>query len=197
MSTEPTAAAVPQNTEGSDFPEFYSRCCTTNLSVAEPTGHPRIDGMKAILARAALMWENGRTLTVGFVNPFPGTPTQQAKVKEVVKKWEIVANLKFQFIPNGRDANIRVAFHPRDGSWSYVGKGALSRPRSEPTLNLGWVYSKPGITDDEQGVILHEFGHAIGYLHEHQSPRRGEKLTLNEAGKILARFDVYALKLTS
>lgn len=120
----------------------------------------------------------------------PGTPTQQAKVKEVVKQWETVANLKFQFIENGRDAIIRIAFQRNNGSWSYVGKGALSIPRTQATMNFGWVYDRPGITGEERGVILHEFGHAIGYLHEHQSPRRGEKLTLNEAGECTLRLSM-------
>ncbi|RXW15891.1 hypothetical protein EST38_g9963 [Candolleomyces aberdarensis] len=158
-------------------PEWYSRCCT-DLSKVKPSGG-RIDGMKAVLTRASWLWENGRTITVGFVLPVPGTPVQQAKVQEVVKEWEKYANLKFRFIPNGNDAEIRISFDDT-GSWSWVGTVALSIPKPTQTMNFGWVDSNPGIADEERGVILHEFGHAIGYMHEHQSPRRGEKLTLNE-----------------
>ena len=103
-------------------------------------------------------------------------------MKEVVKEWEKYANLKFRFIPNGNDAEIRICFREKAGSWSYVGKVALEIDKPEQTMNFGWVESTTGITAKERGVILHEFGHAIGYLHEHQSPRRGEKLTLNEQG---------------
>ena len=140
-----------------------------------------------------------QTITVGFVKPAPGSDAQQRKVKEVVKQWEKVANLKFLFVPTGPqadNANIRVSFQKNAGSWSYVGKAALTIKKPAPTLNLGWVYSTPETGDEERGVILHEFGHAIGYLHEHQSPRRGEKLTLNERGvfplvsKIMARTHV-------
>jgi len=48
-------------------------------------------------------------------------------------------------------------------------------------MNYGWVSTGATLTEDDRSVILHEFGHAIGYLHEHQSSRRGEKLTLDEA----------------
>jgi len=127
-----------------------------------------------------------QTITVGFVQPAPGNPTQQRKVKEVVKQWEAVANIKFRFASTGVEANnamIRVSFQPNRGSWSFLGKGALTAvPKPQPTLNLAWVKSGEVTEPKERGVILHEFGHAIGYLHEHQSPRRGEKLTLNEKG---------------
>ncbi|KAJ2936898.1 hypothetical protein H1R20_g197, partial [Candolleomyces eurysporus] len=175
MSSD-TAPQQPISTD--ENPEWYSRCCT-DLSKVNPSGG-RLDGMKAILTRASGMWDNGRTITVGFVAPIPGTPVQQAKVQEVVKEWEKYANLKFRFVPNGRNAEIRVSFREHSGSFSYVGNVALQIPKEFQTMNLSWVYSTPGITDAERGVILHEFGHAIGYFHEHLSPRRGEKLTLNE-----------------
>ncbi|RXW18661.1 hypothetical protein EST38_g7197 [Candolleomyces aberdarensis] len=171
-----TAPQKPTSTD--ENPEWYSRCCT-DLSKINPSGG-RLEGMKAILTKASWMWDNGRIITVGFVAPIPGTPVQQAKVQEVVKEWEKYANLKFRFIPDGRNAEIRVSFGEHSGSFSYVGNMALRIPKPSQTMNLGWVYSTPGITAEERGVILHEFGHAIGYLHEHMSPRRGEKLTLNE-----------------
>uniref|UniRef100_A0A4Q2DAD1 Peptidase M12A domain-containing protein n=1 Tax=Candolleomyces aberdarensis TaxID=2316362 RepID=A0A4Q2DAD1_9AGAR len=175
MSDE-TAPQQPISTD--ENPEWYSHCCT-DLSKVKRSGG-RIDGMKAILVTASWLWDNGRTITVGFVDPVPGTPVQQDKVKEVVKEWEKHANLKFRFIPNGNDAEIRIGFREKAGSWSYIGKVALEIDKPEQTMNFGWVESTPETTAKERGVILHEFGHAIGYLHEHQSPRRGERLTLNE-----------------
>jgi hypothetical protein len=36
-------------------------------------------------------------------------------------------------------------------------------------MNFGWL--TPGVSDDEaRRVILHEFGHALGLIHEHQNP---------------------------
>ena len=50
-------------------------------------------------------------------------------------------------------------------------------------MNLGWISGESDvISDEERGVILHEFGHTLGLLHEHQSPLRGDKITLKEEG---------------
>jgi hypothetical protein len=50
-----------------------------------------------------------------------------------------------------------------------VGTDALSIPRSEPTMNFGWL--TPESDDDEfSRVVTHEFGHALGAVHEHQNP---------------------------
>ncbi|KAF6765962.1 hypothetical protein DFP72DRAFT_1038768 [Ephemerocybe angulata] len=175
VAAQAPAAVVEEN----DLPEFFNGFCADQTRA--PTGETRIDGMKAILTRAALMWENGRTLTVGFVE-VPGTARQQQKVKDTVKEWEQYANLRFQFIDNPAVATIRISFRKNVGSWSYIGKGCLSAtiPKTSPTMNFGWVEDTAFTAPQENGTILHEFGHAIGYLHEHQSPRRGEKLQLKE-----------------
>jgi serralysin len=39
-------------------------------------------------------------------------------------------------------------------------------------MNYGWL--TPDSDDDElQRVVLHEFGHALGLIHEHQNPQGG------------------------
>jgi hypothetical protein len=47
-------------------------------------------------------------------------------------------------------------------------------------MNFGWIGDNDVISDSEKGVILHEFGHALGLVHEHQSPAREGKLTFVE-----------------
>jgi len=110
------------------------------------------------------LWKKGTTLTVKFLG---GDPAIQKKVEVMAKNWENFANIKFNFISDG-DANIRVAFEP-DGSWSYIGTDALGIPQNEPTMNYGWLETS---TPDEEysRVVKHEFGHALGCIHEHQNP---------------------------
>ncbi len=110
-------------------------------------------------------WKNGRTLRVSFMG---GDQYVRDKVKEVAGAWCEYANLAYDF---GRDPNaeIRIAFTPGEGSWSWIGTESLVRPKNEPTMNLGWLTR--GTADDEYSrVVLHEFGHAMGCLHEHQNP---------------------------
>jgi hypothetical protein len=41
---------------------------------------------------------------------------------------------------------------------------------AQPTMNYGWL--TPATPDDEvRRVVLHEFGHALGLIHEHQNPK--------------------------
>jgi len=105
----------------------------------------------------AKLWPNGTTLRIGFLG---GTASQQSMVKQFCVQWTTHANLKFEFT-NDSSPQIRIAFED-DGAWSYIGKDALGISANEPTMNFGWL---------DEGVILHEFGHMIGMIHEHQNPR--------------------------
>ena len=79
---------------------------------------------------------------------------------------------------NAPDAEFRIAFDPEDGAWSYVGTDCRGIPLNEPTMNLGFL---------DDGTAGHEFGHAIGLAHEHQSPAGGiqwnEDVVIREAAK--------------
>ena len=78
---------------------------------------------------------------------------------------------------------IRIAFDENTPPWSLVGTGALIFKNDYATMNLGQVKSQPlSMTQEERMVIFHEFGHALGLLHEHQSPARTGVLTFNEQG---------------
>lgn len=71
-----------------------------------------------------------------------------------------------------RDAEIRIAFMVGRGSWSYLGKQCLDVPKDRPTMNFGWI-DESSSTETVQEVVLHEFGHALGLIHEHQNPKNG------------------------
>jgi hypothetical protein len=111
------------------------------------------------------MWANGRTLTVCF---FGGSTTLQQSVQKYASQWTQFANIKFHFVP-GRIADIRIAFTGRGNrSDSYVGSGNVSVNPLLPTMNLGLDDSSPAV--EIQRTTLHEFGHALGCIHEHSLP---------------------------
>jgi hypothetical protein len=92
-----------------------------------------------------------------------GTPSQQKIVKDFAPKWCDHCSIKLDF-NNAPNAEIRISFDPTDGAWSYLGKDCLGIPTNEATMNLGW---------QDEGVVLHEFGHTLGLIHEHQNPLGG------------------------
>lgn len=113
-------------------------------------------------------WMPGRTLKIAFL----GTPNQQVREKIInySRQWLQHVNLKFDFV-DGSNGDIRISTEP-GGSWSYIGTDATLIPANEATMNYGWL--TPDTPDEEYGrVVLHEFGHALGAIHEHQHPEAG------------------------
>lgn len=109
-------------------------------------------------------WATGRTISIGFLG---GSASLKTKVETVAKQWENHANLTLDF-GNHASPDIRIDF-ATGGSWSYLGTDALSIPQTDATMNYGWLTDSS--TDDEVSrVVLHEFGHALSAIHEHQSP---------------------------
>lgn len=108
------------------------------------------------------MWDQGQTITIGFLE---GSPEQQDFVKKtVLESWQPLINLKLKFVDSTENAMIRVSFNQTLGAWSYIGTQNKNIPANQPTLNLGWLDNEPGKFG---GVVKHEFGHMLGFAHEH------------------------------
>jgi len=114
------------------------------------------------------LWKTGQVLRVRFLD---GEPSVRAKVEDLARTWEKHANIHLNFV-NDPQAEIRVSFTHDPGSWSQVGKDALDVEGDGPTMNLGWIMpNTPQIWYER--TVLHEFGHALGCIHEHQNPAAG------------------------
>lgn len=129
---------------------------------------PQIEGKSkgAILADAK--WPLGSIIKIKFLD---GDLELKKRVAKVAQTWisRTNADLTFSWLDETRDADIRISFRGK-GSWSVLGRHALRNPKqAEPTMNFGDL--KSDSKDIEiQEVVLHEFGHALGFIHEHSHP---------------------------
>jgi len=139
------------------------------------------EGMQRAAVLSEFKWQPGTRVRVRFTE---GDPDLQDRVRQVAEEWTgpHMANLSLQVVED-EDADIRVAFQQGNGSWSYLGTVCRQIPVDQPTMNYGWL--TPASTDDElRRVVLHEFGHALGLIHEHQNPNR--PISWNRAAVIAA-----------
>jgi hypothetical protein len=144
------------------LPKNLQRPIPGEILETTPAGnHPGMEGRARLAFVTKKKWVNGTLLRVKFMG---GTSSEQDIVKKFAVEWSQYGNIKFDF-GNSPDAEIRIAFND-DGSWSYIGTDCLSIPRNTHTMNFGWL---------DKGVVLHEFGHSLGMIHEHQNPKGGIK----------------------
>ncbi|OTA91785.1 hypothetical protein M434DRAFT_396970 [Hypoxylon sp. CO27-5] len=111
--------------------------------------------------------ENGRlVLRVKILDP--PSQVRDAFVERTAREWESYANIKFKFVSALEDSDIRIQFG--NASWSRLGTEALKRRKNEATMSLRYL---EGHDNENKRAVLHEFGHAIGFDHEHASREAG------------------------
>jgi Astacin (Peptidase family M12A) len=159
LDRDPTITGLPdRQAEIPRPPHIESDGTVTHLGTTQ----------QPLAAYPQLMWDTGQTVRVKMMG---GTAFVRSKVRRFAEEWTKHANLRFEFVDPSQPAEIRIAF-AKGGSWSKLGRDALSVRSDLPTMNFGWFDDS---TSDEEfrDTILHEFGHALGLVHEHQSPASG------------------------
>lgn len=134
---------------------------------AEQKNLPPGTNEKAALLKEA-KWPQGSRISISFLD---GNPALWEKVIVVAKEWICpgLANLIFDFRKDTTQTDIRISFRYA-GSWSVLGTTCRTiTDQTKPTMNFGWL-TVNSADDEIRRVVLHEFGHALGLVHEHMNP---------------------------
>jgi serralysin len=139
------------------------------------------------------MWDNGKTIKVGFIKESyeriiqrypnstpPDTQTTDSEytnekanwVQTVIQKYIVpIVGISFAWDIPLNQSDIRISFTQNLGAFSMIGKGALNIEKDQPTMNLGWLDTLEDSTGKPTAgwgsVVVHEFCHALGMVHEH------------------------------
>lgn len=140
-------------------------------------------------------WEAGVALRVCL---FKGNPVVAELIQKTAQEWNEYSSVKFEFAPKDASQNFFDCLNPRktgqaqvrvafdgEGFFSMVGRSseALAADDKMPTMqlnDLNKIYSPErfqigsvfqNAKPRDIAAIRHEFGHALGLLHELQNPK--------------------------
>ena len=131
-------------------------------------------GVQGLAMKKVNRWNSGSTISVGFLDNCPSEIREL--VKKTVPEWTPHTNIKFDFKDSSK-GDVTISCDPAKGHNSIIGPGSRN---VQPSMNLGFDGSSGPSGDERVRLILHEFGHVLGFEHEQFNPKAPFKLSCDD-----------------
>jgi len=134
-------------------------------------------------------WKPGQVVRVAFNG---GSPAIYGQIEKAATEWITKggANLALSFkdssnkyrtwtsVDGDYAAEVRIAFQSgsEGGYWSHVGTDSTNRQilgGAPGQASMNFDSFDKELPEDWEATVIHEFGHALGFEHEHQNPAGG------------------------
>ena len=132
---------------------------------------------KIAVLRSKYFGQDQRVLTVSFLERTDRG--LRNLILDYANRWQ--CGIRFEFTQGTGDVRIS---RGRGGYWSYLGTDVLSIPTSRQTMNLAGFTMQTRESEFDR-VVTHEFGHTLGFPHEHM---RAEIIARIDREKAYAYF---------
>ena len=169
------------------------KICASHFSDKDQTAFDDLHDSKSIhssFLKASFLtnklWVNGQTITISMYDAYTHVPKTEIdelhmsgdldpiemEIRDmephdairhvVMNRIQPIVGLKFEFVDDNQGM-VRISFDVKGATYSLVGTDALNvTSLTKETMNFSWIDAR---------TIIHEFGHVLGLIHEHQNPR--------------------------
>lgn len=161
------------------LPDYINRRITADEPEQAFSNLARTRGVERGVIVGAKRWDSGVPIRVCF---FGGSRELRRSIVAVASGWEQQgAPVSFDFGDRADPAlcrsnqrfDIRIGY-TQLGYWSMIGQDSLVHVgQLEQSMNFQRFDISPPAAEEFRRVVLHEFGHALGFYHEHQQAEQG------------------------